>query len=355
MRGGYVGIFSQTAGQIFLQDVVSVYDRSPLEIAVFLLLLFVPVAALVSYAVVARRREHKRAAERAEKAFQTACRKHELTPSRTALMEAIAQQGARPDQKHLVFEDESLFNRGVKSLAAFGSFADDSISALRLVLGFTRHGGVPISSVSLPAGSGIAIAIEGQPTVTAARVRSQKTQGMVIETENEWKALKTGRQVRVLYQSSSGVYSFISTVLKVQGRLVLLRHSEHVNRSQRRRYFRKPVETEIGIATKKDSTFHPVTTVDMGGGGLSFRSDRSDLKVGTAITIRFYPPIAPENDRARASNALGKIVRLGDDWSVHVQFTTIRDALRDRIISSLFRFNGDSAPTSSSDDLLSEE
>lgn len=350
-----MGILNQTAGQLFLQEVVSVYDRSPAEIAAFLLLLFVPVAALVSYGVVSRRREHRIATERAAAAFEAACRAHDLSPSQSALMEAIAKQGARPEQKHLVFEDESVFNRGVKALSAFGSFADDSISAMRLTLGFTRHGGVPVSSVSLPPGANIAIAIEGNPRVVGAQVRQQKTQGLVIALESDWNALRAGKRVRILYQSSSGVYSFISTILKVQNRLMLLRHSEHVHRSQRRRYFRRPIETEILIATKKDSDFDVAITKDMGGGGLSFVADRSDLKVGTSVNIQFHPPIAPEDERVRASTALARVVRIGEDQTVHVQFTTIREALRDRIIASLFRFNGDSEPTSSSADLLSEE
>ncbi len=343
-----MGILIQTAGQLFLQDVVQVYQRSPAEIAAFLVLLFVPVAALVSYGVVSRRRELERATARAEAAFRKACNSRNLSPSHVALMEAIAQNGARPEQKHLVFDDESLFNRGVKALAAFGTFADDSISALRLSLGFTRHGGVPISSVSLPEGSPIAIAIEGKPTVVAARIRTQKKQGVVVEIEQTWTALRAGRRVRILYQSSTGVYSFISTILKAQNRLLLLRHSEHVNRSQRRRYFRRPVETGILIATRKDAHPDAVTTVDMGGGGLSFVSDRSDLQVGTSLTIRFHPPLAPEDERVRASTALARVVRVGDDNTVHVQFTTIREALRDRIISSLFSFTGGNEQTSSS-------
>ncbi|MFP4509883.1 MAG: PilZ domain-containing protein [Spirochaetaceae bacterium] len=350
-----MGILNQTAGQLFLQEVVSAYDRSPGEIAAFLLLLFVPIAALVSYGVVTRRRDHRIATDRAANAFEAACRAHGLSPSRAALMEAIAKHGARPEEKHLVFEDESMFNRGVKALAAFGSFADDSISAMRLTLGFTRHGGVPVSSVNLPSGATIAIAIDGNPRVIGAQVRQQKTQGLLIAVERDWNALRAGKRVRVLYQSSSGVYSFISTVLKVQNRLMLLRHSEHVHRSQRRRYFRRPIETEILIATKQDSGFDVAVTRDMGGGGLSFVTDRSDLNVGTSLNIQFHPPIAPEDERVRASTALARVIRIGEDRTVHVQFTTIREALRDRIISSLFRFSGDNEQTSLSADRLSEE
>ncbi len=337
----------QTAGQLFLEQVVEAYRQSPEQIAIFVAAVGIPLIFLISYAILQRRREIEAWTRESRGYFLEDAERLKLTPSQRQAMYRIAELATRPWKGHKVFSEESIFNRGAWRLLEKNEVAQDTISSLRLKLGYTRHGGVPISSVGLPLSSRVAIAREGNPTVVGAVVSDQKPGALIVTLDEEWKSIRDGARVRVLYSSKSGVYSFLTNVLARRGKKVALRHSEQLGRSQRRRYYRRALRLPVEFALKTWEDFEPVVTRDLGGGGASVELPANTrVTKGDKVWLRFkqFAPREPagEGPRKREPNprfttAICTVVRTSENGHVaHLDFTSIHDRLRDRIIERLF-------------------
>lgn len=333
-------LLKQTAGQRFLKEVAQTYQRSPLEITLFLLALGIPVIFLITYAAHQRRREITTWIEEAQQYFIDEAERHHLTPSQREAMYRIAELATRPWKAHEIFTAESLFNRGASRLREQHEIAEETVSALRLKLGFTRHGGVPISSAGVPVGSRIAIAREGSQAVVTGEVEAQKTSAFILKLDQEWNVLVPGKRVRVLYQTSSGVYSFLTTILKKKNLRVALRHTETVGRSQRRKYYRRAMSMPVGFALEHWSDYAQTTTVDLGGGGATVRlPEGTTVRGGEKVWLHFetLAPPRPQGGMVhpREVTAICSVARVSDR-GVHLAFVSIRESLRDRIIEQLF-------------------
>lgn len=337
----------QTAGQLFLEEVIDAYRHTPEQIAIFVAAAGIPLIFLISYAIFQRRREIESWTRESRGYFLKDAERLELTPSQRQAMYRIGELSTRPWKQHEVFSEESTFNRGASRLLEENEVAHDTISSLRLKLGYTRHGGVPISSVGLPVDSRIAVAREGDPTVIGAVVTRQKPGAIIVTLDEEWKPIREGARVRVLYRSRSGVYSFLTTVLARRGRMVALRHSEQLGRSQRRRYFRRALRLPAEYALKSWNDFEPTVTRDLGGGGASIElTEATRVAKGEKVWLRFrqFAPTEPagEGPRKREPNprfttAICTVVRTSENGRVaHLDFTSIHERLRDRIIERLF-------------------
>ena len=339
-----MGIVAQTAGQQFLRDVADSYLRSPIEVAIFLAVLVVPIILLIVYASHRRRKDLRQWTSESYSYFMQEAQKRRLTPSQRSVLFRIAELGTYPWKAHTVFEDEAIFNRGVTELKDRNEVSDDTISALRLLLGFTRHGGVPISSASLPVGARIALVREDDDTVVTGEIRDQKPSTFVVLLDEDSRALREGRRVRILYQSGTGVYSFLSDILKKRERLLAMRHTETVGRSQRRRYYRRKMTMPVSFALSDSTEYRDATIVELGGGGATVRLP-SDTKLtpGKFIWLRFDSLASRLRGHERRSRpvhpreitAIARVVRLSDEGT-HIEFTKIREALRDKIIERLF-------------------
>ncbi|MFP4644589.1 MAG: PilZ domain-containing protein [Spirochaetales bacterium] len=339
-----MGIVMQTSGQQFLSEVAESYIRSPVEVAVFLLSLVVPVVILIMYASHRRRRDLQEWTQESSEFFITEAEKRKLTPSQRDVLFRIAELGTVPWKVHTVFEDEAVFNRGAAALKDRHETADDTISALRLLLGFTRHGGVPISSASLPVGARVALAREGRESVVTGEIRDQKPSTFIVLLDEDSPSLREGKRVRLLYQSGTGVYSFLSDILKKRDRLLAMRHTETVGRSQRRRYYRRRMTMPVAYALADSAEYHDATIVELGGGGATVRLPSNvTVQPGDFIWLRFDPLILRFRNSSSSSRpvhhreitAIAKVIRCSGAGA-HVEFTRIREALRDRIIQRLF-------------------
>lgn len=336
-----VSLVRTTAGQRFLDQVVSAYERSPLEVFFFVLAIAVPIVILSSYAVIKRRREIDAWTRQSSSYFIKEAEKRSLTPSQRDTLLRIAEVATKPWKRHTVFTEEAVFNKGASMLRKNQEVTDATVSALRLILGFTRHGGAPVSSASLPVGSRVAIAREGNETVVSGRVRAQKPAALYVTLDEDWPVLKQGKRVRILYQSRGGVFSFLTDILARKARTLALRHTETVGRSQRRKYYRRAISLPVAISLADWDDFAPATTVDLGGGGASIRPPEGvKLSAGDTVWVRFATLTPAVSQRGgtlpdRETTAVCTVVRTSE-IGVHLKFTHIREPLRDRIIEQLF-------------------
>lgn len=336
-----VSLVRTTAGQQFLDQVLSAYERSPLEIILFALAIILPIVALSTYAVIRRRHEVETWTRQSHSYFMKEAEKRGLTPSQRETLMRIAEAATKPWKFHTVFTDEAVFNKGASTLRKNHEVTGDTVSGLRLILGFTRHNGIPASSASLPVDSRVAIAREGDETVVTGRVRAQKPSALYVTLDENWPALKQGKRVRILYRSGSGVFSFLSDILGRKEKTLALRHTETVGRSQRRKYYRRAVSLPVAISLIDWDDFVPTITVDLGGGGASIQLPEGvQLAAGDTVWIRFdtLSPAVPNRSEKlpdRQITAVCTVVRTSS-IGVHLKFTHIREPLRDRIIEQLF-------------------
>jgi c-di-GMP-binding flagellar brake protein YcgR len=138
--------------------------------------------------------------------------------------------------------------------------------------------------------------------------------------------------VEILYQNRRGTFSMKTTVLKQEGELLRLAHSEEVDRSQQREHYRREVNLPVYVRPA-GSDERPVQSrfLDLGGGGASLYNPGGRYRGADDVELTFHP----DSDERLSLSA--RVVRTSHGHSViHVDFGQLRESVRDRIYRVLF-------------------
>jgi len=155
---------------------------------------------------------------------------------------------------------------------------------------------------------------------------------------------QTGEQFRMFYFTQDGVkHAFEAKVVGVKKDVVTLfsvrRPSlENITREQRRSFLRVEAQLELAVRVGDKVRFTAITD-DVGGGGLSFRTDRKwPLVAGGAISCWLL--LTYRNGNLGHAKFEGEIVRVmpvePDRHLVMMRFLDIQDAEQQKIIRFCF-------------------
>lgn len=149
-------------------------------------------------------------------------------------------------------------------------------------------------------------------------------------------SIQEGDDVIVTVITPFGLRRFHSLALEIcRGRELVVDFAEEMVREvQRRNYLRVNIQIELSI----DSDYHSMLkthTVDIGGGGLKFYSQKW-FEPGEAVKVRLFLPKQP-----RPIIANGVIVRNDFNAQDHysLMFTEIYDEDRDKIVQLCFKYD----------------
>jgi len=325
-------VFDQEKLNIVLEEIAEGFTRSPLEIALFFVLVIVIVltAALLGRRQLIRLREQKYRVS--QHRFENIVRKQNLGSADSALLESMAVFLASPDLKYRLVENQGVFNMCAEKLLESGIAASTEIAALRLHLGFgSRNPEQPIRST--------AQLYEDLPVLVVQKNR-RGCRGLVvmvepyfigIETDGVSNSLETDAPVRIYFQIPSGRFMFNSRICSIEKNSVEVMHSEHIKRLQRRTFYRKKFMIPVYVK-RVDVKESPMLTtlIDLGGGGASIARGNIILKTGDRIRIRVYSVAKERIDVTATVLRFSKGNRI-----THIRFDNIRESDRDRIINML--------------------
>ena len=230
---------------LILTEMAEGLARSPLEIALF----FILVACIILAVIVLNRRQFRAVKEeklrRSQRLFGQGVRERKLGFGDVSLLESMAAYLREPSEKHLLLENQSAFNTCARKLIEGGYARGAEIAALRLKLGFVTRSSeqVFLSSAQLYKNMRVVVAVRG---IVPGRgiIQEVKPHGLCIALHSA-EALDSGAfsaqgtPVRVAFQAPSGRFVFIARVKRAEEGTLEVSHSEKIKRLQRRQFYRR--------------------------------------------------------------------------------------------------------------------
>lgn len=252
-------------------------------------------------------------------------------PPEIDLLGALVRHRGKGQKLFAVFGSAHVFNSCIRRLRESGPVPSSVLSSLRMKLGFKADGPerIPHSTAELPPGTGLVI-IEGKRKFYGRIVRLEGHSFLVSFMERTYKPA-SGSKLNVILQKESGLYGFKTVAGCNEGGMIRLKHAEDIKRVQRRKFYRR--RTALPVLVRKSGggwDWVRATLKDLGGGGASLKTPPGAIDAGEEVEVSFPlktgPPIQVQ----------GVVVRLSGNV-LHVQFSPMSEALRDRIMAHLFR------------------
>lgn len=316
-----------------LEDFYRGFNADPLEIVLFtaLILLFVVGLALMYRHLVKKERRERE--KRAEALFREGVREKRLTEAEIQTLEELGTFLNSRVKRYMLVQNQSIFNACAEAAVKSKLIPESRVSALRVRLGFAgrKFDAPPDSSAQIERGSSVLLIQEGRPSVRGRVLAPEPTYFRVqVETPN--RPFPTGSVVEVLYQDSSGMYTFTTPVKGFRDSVLYFGHSERLSRVQRRQYYRRNITLPVFVKLAgKDEKPVESRFLDLGGGGASLENPGNRFKAGAGLELSFYP------GNRRTLNVMGHVVRTSKRGSVlHINFEHLKESTRDSIYNLLF-------------------
>jgi c-di-GMP-binding flagellar brake protein YcgR len=308
--------------------------KSPLEIALFCVLVAgIVVSVLILHSRQMRRSREERI-ERSKRLFHRGVRQRRLDNTDVSLLEAMAAFIDDPGGKHLILENQTIFSTCARKLLQTGQVASASVASLRLKLGFKPRSLEQAfhSTVQLPEDLPVILVQKGGKGCRG-RIDRVESNVLCLEVTDGGIAPRRGSPVQIFFQTPSGRFTFSTRVRISEGDRVEATHSENIRRLQRRQFYRKKLMLPVYVTvagSEKGKRF--TTLIDLGGGGASIVNGEIQAQVGDRISLSMIPAGSSK------INVLGEVLRVSKGGAVaHIRFDHMSESYRDRIVGLLFK------------------
>ena len=336
-------IFDPEKVSEFLDRIARGFQHRPFEIILFFVLIILFLAFLLTISLLQRRKARQQRLRQAQERYDRIAAKLGLSLEERALVERLAAVLRSPERLTQVLESSAAFNHAAERM---GNGAEPAVLAeLRLKLGFRAQNpeSIPAASSELPEGLPVLVVCQRPEGARryGAVVHAQQPEALVLELAGPPPSLTRGQSVTIILQNRSGLFSFTTAVRSLHGSLLYLDHSEHLRRTQRRRYYRRrislPVEVRQVVPGSAAQPVQASQLLDLGGQGASLRNPGGAFAPGEELELRFRlggEPFELEVEVLRLSKG-GQVL--------HVRFLALREAAQDRILHALFRNLGEAS------------
>jgi len=309
------------------------FIQSPEQRLLFIVILSTFILLIVLVYFLQERRSRARHMRRAAEVYDHLVRQFGLSRSEHALVERLAGCCKPADKKYLVLLNAHTFDACATKLRDRGDVPETTLAALRLKLEFSarRPEDVPASSSELPRGMRLILTQKGRPAMKA-RVSRQDPEALVAAMDEGSVLPERGIPLSIYFQNKSGLFAFLTHVRKVGGRDVYLDHSETIKRSQRRKYYRRPVQLSAAV-TLENNMGQPIATtiLDLSGGGARITNSGIPVNPGNRLVLTLRAGSEQVTIAARV------VRKSHGDEHLHLQFEGLSEAVRDRLIGLVFR------------------
>ncbi|HUV06631.1 MAG TPA: PilZ domain-containing protein, partial [Spirochaetia bacterium] len=226
---------------------------------------------------------------------------------------------------------QTVFNMCATRLMKQEDGLEPRVSALRVKLGFTMTSSEKQVNTTtiLPLNIHLLV-VQRETKKFYTRIVGSDATGMVLRIVDESIiAPGIGTDLVCYFKMKSGTFHFQSKVTVLDGQRIKISHSENVERSQQRKYYRikthLPCFVRLAGSEEKPA---PTRFDDLSGGGASIKNPDPKYRKGDDVEIQFQ---TSEDTRYRI---VSEIVRVSDEGDVlHLEFGPMNESGRDRLIS----------------------
>ena len=320
----------------FFKMVSSGFGATRLEVIIVVASIAAFVVLLVVFALIQRGRARRRTKTLGKQRYRELREKLQLTPSEEDLVRQLARFLKEPEKRHLLLVSQPTFNYCVQKMKEKREHLPADLPRLRLKLGFTAQSpeAVPTTTTEIPVGTPLLLLERGKGggRRVQGRLVGQDPQSLTVRLASDQPGFRRAEPVNVLFQNRAGVFTFASIVDSRDDALLRLAHAEAIRRIQRRKYYRRKKSLPVGVRKAgTEDGFSPATFIELGGDGASLTNPGGRFAVGNTVELSFQAA-------GERFSLVAEVLRLSRNGErLHVRFAPMREAMRDRIIGSLFR------------------
>lgn len=319
----------------FLNGIMQGFRTSRGEIIILITVIAVFLAIVVTIFLIQKRKKLYRRLTYARSRFEEQLKGIELTEMEKNILEAMSK--ALPGgelRKHEIVTDENAFDRAAQHLITQNQISDEAAAALRLKLGFRQAtDNEPIyTTAEIPTGEHLYI-VDRYNNRCHGFLTDITPKALFIKIHNKATELPRGKKLRAYFRHESGIYTFVTNVMKIHDDTLACTHSDRIHREQKRQYYRKEVDISSIVEnadTGKEQRY-TARVYDLGGGGTKMENPEQAFKKGDTVTLFF------SFEGGEKVTVPGKVVKTADNESlIHVEFTNISEAVRDKFVGYIF-------------------
>jgi hypothetical protein len=336
----------------FLDSIARGFVTSPLQIALFAVVILLVAAGLFVAYRVQRVKAQRLEARLAQERFERLAGKLGLDNAERELLDRLGAGQAGKKLRLLV--SPAAFNRAAARLLEAGSAEESSLVDLRLKLGFQARNPerAPSASSELPEGLPVLLLWSaaaagglhpgglrpaGGRRRLAAELSAQEADALVLTPREGVEPPPPGSPVTVVFQNRAGLFSFTTSVRSAAGGVLRVRQVERLERTQRRQYYRRRLRLPVAVQAREGEPLLASQLLDLGGEGASLLNPQKKLAVGDLPELRFRVG-------GQSFELTAEVLRVSRDGQIlHARFHGLRDADRDRLLGVLFSSLGEAA------------
>jgi hypothetical protein len=312
------------------------FQKSPLEAVISVVIIAVLLAAPIALFLVRQRKARVRRVRRTREVFESLLARKNLSARDREVLQLMSRHTPRGelDLPQLITKSAS-FSVAAKRVVEAGipgstGISQADIAALRIKLGLVQDGsrGILHSTAELRPGTPLQLSMP----------LGRKLVGKVIEVQPEAlhvqisEAVKSGSEVELRVRRPTGLYSLKTVVTASRGNRLELRHSENIERVQKRRYFRKVLRLPVHLTTEDPSLgVFRTRLIDLSAGGARMRNPGIIVKRGDAVNLRII------RDDSEPVSLKSRVTRVSPDKSLlSVSFESLKGSTRDQLMKLVF-------------------
>lgn len=312
----------------FPDDLSSRLLETPGGLAVGIGVVVVLIAASLGVYFLQTRKRTGERRKQSELAYLQAIERFGLSPTESHLVEELCRFTPRGTECYELMHDERLFVHCEQKLLARRPDRRRELARLKTKLGYgTMDETRRLSSTKeLPVDTPLYFEQEDIRRFggTVAEVRAD---AFAVRLDARTVPPPVGTTLTAQLRRREGRYRFSTRVLDVVDRKLHLSHAEGLEPTDQRLFFRKQVNA-AAQARKAGSSERPVhaTVEDISAGGCTVSNPEQRFRPGdhVELTLQSRPPI----------RLVGQVLRESDDGRrLHLSFQTLRQPVRDRLIS----------------------
>jgi hypothetical protein len=319
----------------FLNGIMQAFRTSRGETILLITIIAVFLAIVITIFIIQNRIKLYRRMTYARSRFEEQLKGIELTEMEKNIIEAMSK--ALPGgelRKHEVVADENAFDRAAQLLIRENQISAEAAASLRLKLGFRQAAdNEPIyTTAEIPKGEHLYL-VDKYNNRCHGFLTDITPKALFIKIHNKATELPRGKKLRAYFRHESGIYTFVTQVMKINDDTLACTHSDKIHREQKRQYYRKEVDINAVVEnadTDKEQRY-TARVYDLGGGGTKMENPDRAFRKGDTVTLFF------NLNGGEKSTVPGKVVKTSDNGRLmHVEFTGISEAVRDKFVGCIF-------------------
>jgi c-di-GMP-binding flagellar brake protein YcgR len=315
-----------------VREILLGFMGRPIELVLVIVGLMVLLFIVLAVYIYGNKKRLRDRMDQSRNRYDTTLRKLSLSPVERDLLEELHLY--QPDQKakqHLLVSNPSVFNLCADRMMREKDVEETTIAALRLKLGFkeTKAEKRIVSTATLPASIYLLI-VQRETKKFYTKITDNSPGGLRVEiTDKKIVPPGVGTMLTCYFRTRRGTFHFQSDVLALERSTLRLSHSEHIQRSQRRKFYR--IKLKMGTLVRlagSEEIPTPSYMSDLSGGGATANNPDRRFKIGDDVQIMFEIP------GDQKYSIIGEVLRLSDEReTMHIAFGPINESTRDRLIS----------------------